>query len=390
MCKRTVRKHIQIMPKVVRRLLQQGAHVHLPKKEWVLNSKEALRSLLQAQRELLHEIYKERGGQTGTALNKATKKKRTSINHLLVFVGEPVLKEDYTDFIIHSVERTMARSACAAGMGTGPGHHACGGDNTKGGATALPSGLAGQQPSLDALLPLAPKASGLPSSSSSSSSSSFPSCPSSWHPASSSLAPLPPPAAVAGGGHAVAAAAGNASIFPQPSFPSSLDGASLQREDFSRQATLCSSSALPESFSPTFCSPSSSSVYPSHQDQLALAKVLSSLATAGSRNVAAVPCQEHQQLSVAPPQGAHAAGMPTNAPWAGPSPLWPAVSAPHLGADGGQAHRVREDPQQQQQASLYYQHLLHQHYHHHQQQQQQQHVPTMPVSMPTYLDRLSF
>ena len=89
------------MPKVVRRLLLGDMNI----KGGVLNSTDNLRHLLETQRVPLLEIYKERGGLSGSALDKATKKKRTSINHLLNFVGLPLLKEDYTDFAAHNAER---------------------------------------------------------------------------------------------------------------------------------------------------------------------------------------------------------------------------------------------------------------------------------------------
>ena len=100
-CRRTLRKHIQIMPKVVRRLLPGNTKI----KTGLLNSTDDLRHLLKMQRVSLLEIYKERGGLSGSALDKATKKKRTSINHLFNFVGLPLLKEDYTDFAAHNAER---------------------------------------------------------------------------------------------------------------------------------------------------------------------------------------------------------------------------------------------------------------------------------------------
>lgn len=104
-CRRTLRKHIQIMPKVVRRLLLEGGTVDANIKAAMLKSMDELRHLLETRRAYLLEIYKERGGLSGFALNKATKRKRTSINHLLNFVGQPSLKEEYTDFAAHNAER---------------------------------------------------------------------------------------------------------------------------------------------------------------------------------------------------------------------------------------------------------------------------------------------
>jgi hypothetical protein len=221
-----VRKHIQIMPKIVHRVLQESGMLDGKKKEWPLNSKDSLTELLDARRGLLHQIYKERGGKKGSSLDKATKKKRTSINHLLTFVGLPVMKEDYTDFIAHNAERMMARSQYHLQQQQG---HQCGGSNSSNTAAAgLGEAIGGDHLGLEGLRT---DRAGPPfhiltarASLTFSSSSSF----------SSLHQPLP-------------------SLFVPPTAPS-----------------------------PSSSSSSSSHIPPAHPDQYALAKVLSSLATGGA------------------------------------------------------------------------------------------------------------
>lgn len=247
------------MPKVVRRLLLGKTKI----KAGVLNSTDDLRHLLETQRVTLLEIYKERGGLSGSALDKATKKKRTSINHLLNFVGLPLLKEDYTDFAAHNAEREKR-------LAGGQREHR-GGRSLAGSFNETP---AGHPVSAFSTLP----------------------------PSSSSMAAVLWPASSAssmtfyGGSAAVPfRALQGANKSAPPDHPPltgarlgkgallSIDSSSVEMAAATANAGehIAATTSIAPSPAPWPSSSSSCPVLPSHSEQLALAKVLSNLATAG-------------------------------------------------------------------------------------------------------------
>ena len=73
------------------------------------NSKELLTDYLSSRYESLARLYKQRGGHDGTVIDKPTKKRRTSINHLLAFAGLTTLKEEFQDFAPFYPEQVFKR-----------------------------------------------------------------------------------------------------------------------------------------------------------------------------------------------------------------------------------------------------------------------------------------